>query len=79
MKNYSANKFLEILKGIVFPNYLPYICINDAYSDFIYRFAGAVIFIAPSKKFRAKTNSKLWMITKLSQQYKDGINSNMLV
>ena len=33
---------------------------NDAYSDFIYRFAEAINFIAPSKKIRVKANSKSW-------------------
>ena len=31
---------------------------NDAYSDFIYRFVEAINFIAPSKKIRVKANSK---------------------
>ena len=35
MKRYSAEKFLEILRKIVFPNYLTYTCVKDAYSDFI--------------------------------------------
>ena len=50
LKRYSAEKFLEILREIVFPNYLTYTCVNDAYSDFIYRFLEAINFIAPSKK-----------------------------
>ena len=33
---------------------------NDAYSDFIYRFVEAINFIAPSKKIRVKANSKPW-------------------
>ena len=76
LKRYSAEKFLEILREIVFPNYLTYTCVNDAYSDFIYRFVEAINFIAPSKKIRVKANSKPWfLITKLCQQCKDGINS----
>ena len=58
MKRYSSEKFLEILREIVFPNYLIYTCVNDAYSDFIYRFVGAINFIAPSKMIRVKANSK---------------------
>ena len=61
MKSYSDEKFLEILREIVFPNYLNYTCGNDAYSDFIYRFLGAINFIAPSKEIRVKTNSKPWL------------------
>ena len=60
MKRYSAKNFLEILRKIVFPNYLTYICVNDAYSDFIYRIVEAINFIAPSKKIRVKANSKSW-------------------
>ena len=34
LKRYSTEKFLEILREIVFPNHLTYTCVNDAYSDF---------------------------------------------
>ena len=60
LKRYSAEKFLEILREIVFPNYLTYTCANDAYSDFICRFVEAIDFIAPSKNTRVKANSKPW-------------------
>ena len=60
MKRYSAKKFLEILREIVFPNYLNYTCVNDAYSDFIYRFVGTINFIVPAKKIRVKANSEPW-------------------
>ena len=60
MKRYPTEKFLEILREIVFPSYLTYTCVNDAYSDFIYRFIGAINFIAPSKRIRVKANSKPW-------------------
>ena len=58
MKRYFAEKFLEILREIVFPNYLTYACVNDVYSDFTYRFVEAINFIAPSKKIRMKADSK---------------------
>ena len=60
MKRYSAAKFLEIVREIVFTNYLTYTCINDGYSDFICRFVAAINFIAPGKKIKAKDNSKPW-------------------
>ena len=50
---------MEILREIVFPNYLTYPCVNDAYSDFIHRFAEAINFTAPSKKIRVNAISKL--------------------
>ena len=76
LKRYSVEKFLEILREIVFPNYLTYICVNDAYSDFIYRVVKAINFIATIKKNQSEGQLKtLGLITKLSQPYKDGINS----
>ena len=51
---------MKILREIVFPNYLTYTCVNDAYSDFIYRFVEAINFTARSKKIRVKANSKPW-------------------
>ena len=57
---YSAKKFLKILIKLVFPNYLTYTCVNDTYLDFIYRFVGAINFIAPAKKVRVKGKSKPW-------------------
>ena len=60
LKRYSAEKFLGILRDIVFPNCLTYTCVNDTYSDFIYRFVEAINFITPSKKIRVKANSKPW-------------------
>ena len=60
VKRYSAEKFLEILREIVFLNYLTYTCVNDGSSGFTYRFLGAINFIAPSKKIRVEANSKPW-------------------
>ena len=57
-KRYSAEKFLEILREIVFQNYLTYTCVNDAYSDFTYRFVEAINFIAPSKKDQSEGQLK---------------------
>ena len=52
---------MEILREIVFPNYLTCTCVNDAYSDFTYKlFVGAINFIAPSKEIIVKANSKPW-------------------
>ena len=54
----KTEKFLEILREIIFPNYLTYTCVNDAYSDLIHRFVEAINFIPPSKKIGLKANSK---------------------
>ena len=55
-----CRKIFEKSKRDRFPNYLTNTCVNDAYSDFIYRFVEAINFIAPSKKIRVKANSELW-------------------
>ena len=62
IKRYSVEKFLEIIREFVFPNYT---CVNDAYSDFMYRFARAINFIAPSKNIRLRTNSKPWFVKEI--------------
>ena len=52
---------MEILREIVFPNYLTQTCVNDIYLDFRYRLVGAINFIAPAKKIRVKANSEPWL------------------
>ena len=37
---------------------LTYTCVNNAYLDFIYRFVGAINFIAPSKKDQSEGQLK---------------------
>ena len=51
---------MDIIREIVFPNYPTYTCVNDAYSDFIYRFTRAINFIAPSERIRMKVKIKPW-------------------
>ena len=58
MEKYSVEKILENLREIVFRNCLVYIYLNDAYSDFLYRFVEAISFIAPAKRIRVKANSE---------------------
>ena len=82
MKRYSGEKFLEILREIVFLDYLTYTCVNDVYSDFIYRFAEAINFIALSKNIRVKASSKPWFDNQIVSaiQRQDKIKgSNILV
>ena len=59
LKRYSAEKLLENSKKDCFPK-LSDLCLNDAYSDFIYRFVEAINSAALSKKIRVKANSKPW-------------------
>ena len=58
MKRCSAEKYLKILRQIIFLNYLTYTSVNDASSDFLHIFVGAKNFIAPVKRIRVKVNSK---------------------
>ena len=84
MKRYSAENFFEILREIVFSHCLNYSCVNGTYSDFMYRFVGAVNLIAPAKKLRVKANSKLWFdseivseIQRLDKLYKNFKHSGL--
>ena len=58
MKRFSGEKYLKILRQIIFLNYLTYTSVNDASSDFLHIFVGAKNFIAPVKRIRVKVNSK---------------------
>ena len=51
---------MEIVRKNVFPKHLTYTCVNDAYSDFIYKFVAAKNFITPGKNISVKANSKSW-------------------
>ena len=59
MKRYSGKKILEILREVVLPNYRNHTCVNDAYSYLMYRFLGAINFIAPSKKDKSEGQLKI--------------------
>ena len=54
--------------------YLIYTSVNDAYSDFVYRFVETVNFIAPAKRIKWKANWNFGLAVKLYQHYKNGIN-----
>ena len=58
MKRYFAEKFFGNSK--IFPNYLTYTCVNGAFSDFIYKFVGAITFLVPAKGIRVKASPKPW-------------------
>ena len=64
-----------MLREIVFPNYMTYPCVNDAYSDFKYRSVDAINFIAPSKKIRLKANSKPSFDNQIVSAIHNGIDS----
>ena len=71
MKRYSLGKpkryrFLKLSDQ--------YICVDYAYSDFIYRFVEAIHFIAPTKMIKVKANSKAsfdnQIISAIQRRYK---------
>lgn len=49
---------MKNIRKIVFPNYLTFTCLNDAY--FISGFVGSINSIAPAKTIRLKVNLKPW-------------------
>ena len=50
MKNYTKEKFLELLRKTDFP--------NKAYQDFIFKLSEVTDLLCPSRKLRLKANSK---------------------
>ena len=61
MKNYTKEKFSELLRKTDFPDYTDFTCLNKAYQDFIFKFSEVIDLLCPSKKLRFKANSKPWI------------------
>ena len=61
MKNYTKEKFLELLRKTNFPDYMTVTCLNKAYQDFIFKLNEVIDLLFPSKKLRLKANSKPWI------------------
>ena len=58
MKNYTKEKFLELLRKTNFPDYTSFINLNKAYQDFIFKLSAVIDLLCPSKKLRLKANPK---------------------
>ena len=58
MKNYTKEKFLELLRKTNFPDYMTVTCLNKAYQDFIFELNEVIDLLFPSQKLRLKANSK---------------------
>ena len=56
MKNYTKDKFLELLRKTSFPGYMTFTCLNKAYQDFIFKLSEVIDLLCPSKKLRLKAN-----------------------
>ena len=61
MKNYTKEKFLELLRKTDFPDYMIFTCLNKAYQDFIFKLKEVTDLLCPSKKLRLKAYSKPWI------------------
>ena len=61
MKNYTKEKFLELLRETDFPDYTTFTCLNKAYQDFIFKLIEVIDLLCPSKKLKLKASSKLWI------------------
>ena len=61
MKNYTKEKFLELLSKTFFPDYTTFTWLNKAYQDFIFKLSEKIDLLCPSKKLRLKANSKPWI------------------
>ena len=49
MKNYTKEKFLELLRKIDFPDYTIFTCLNKACQDFIFKLSEVIDLLRPSK------------------------------
>ena len=58
MKNYTKEKFLELLIKPDFPDYTTFTCLNKGCQDFIFKLSDVIDLICPSKKLRLKASSK---------------------
>ena len=73
MKNYTKERFLELLRKTDFPDYTSFINLNKAYQDFIFKLSGVIDLLCPIKKLRLKANPKPWTL-KQFQQFVGGVN-----
>ena len=65
LKNYTKEKFLELIRKIDFPDYTTYTCLNNASHDFTFKLSEVIDLLCPSKKLRLKAGSKTWTDSKI--------------
>ena len=70
-KNYTAEKFIDELNKIPFPDYLIFKDINEAFNDFSEKFVSLVNKIAPIKSFRVKGYTEDWFDGEINESIKD--------
>ena len=84
MKNYTEEKFLELLGKPDFSDFVTYICLNKAYQDFIFKLSEVIELFCPNRKLRLKTSSKIridietiWAICKRYKLLKNNKKSGL--
>ena len=70
LKNYSAEKFLDALTQVHFPNYSIFSDANTAFSNFSVKLLNVLDKLAPFKETRIKTNSQEWFNRDIGEQMK---------
>ena len=58
MKNYTKEKYLELLRKTDFAAYMTFICVNKVYQDFIFELREVTDLLYPSKNLTLKANWK---------------------
>ena len=61
IKNYTKEKFLDLLEKIDSPYYMTFTCLNKAYQEFMFKLSEVIDLLCPSKKLRSKANSEPWI------------------
>ena len=62
MKNYTKERFLELLSKTDFPYCMTFTCLNKAYQqDFIFKLSEVIDLLCPNKNLRLKANLKPWI------------------
>ena len=67
-KNYSVDKYKEVLGKVRFQNYEKYHNINKAYNDFFQKMIEVVNNIAPLKTARIKNTSNEWFDREIAEK-----------
>ena len=70
LKNYSANKFKDLLNSVVFPNYENFNNVDEAYTNFHSKLLKIIEQIAPLKISRMKNKTPEWFDTEIFEKIK---------
>ena len=76
MKNYTKEKFLELLRKTDFPDYTTFTCLNKAYQDFTIKLSDVIDQLCPCKKLRLTADSKPWVDSQTAIRRRDKLFKN---